>query len=103
MTKTNNQIIHTWDNVDYDYPSCGGTTGAVYADGRVEINYESNMQGTTTGGSAVWQLHPAALLSITEDVYANYNAYNTWDDILQGDGIAYIAELVGMGNGRLVE
>ena len=88
------KVVYEWDNVNYDYPSCGGTIGEVTSDGVVTIKHQSNVQGQSTGDVSRWQLNPDALQAIITNPDADYNQYNSWAGMLQGDGIAYIATLI---------
>ena|SRR3990167_8047941 len=96
------KIIYSWNNVNYEYPSCGGSTGLVYADGQVVVTNYSNILGQTTDDQSVWQLLQDALRAITIDPSHHYNQYSTWGDMIAGKGIAYIATLRKSTRGFLV-
>jgi len=96
IIKTSKTPIYEWDNVDWDYPSCGGSIGTVYADGRVEIERISNIVGQRSGLVEVYQLHVDDLSVIADDPDTDYNGYNTYDMMLKSDGIAYISDYVNV-------
>ena len=96
-TKISTNTIHEWNNVDWDYPSCGGTIGNVDASGVATIEHLSNMQGQYTGGVSRWQLNQDAIDAINNDMLdADYNECNTWQQMIESH-IEYVATLLPGG------
>jgi len=100
-TATTRNVIHQWDNVDYDYPQCGGTIGTVYGDGLVEIEHVSNMSGQSTGDNSVWRLNADALGAILSDIDTAYNVYYSWRQMIE-QYTEYVATLIKHTAGRIV-
>jgi hypothetical protein len=105
MTKTEKEkeleVIYEWDNVDWD--NGGGTIGEVTSDGMVKIEHLSNITGSKTGIKSKWQLSATATAEIADDPDVAYNDHNSWSDMVQGSGIAYIADLISETGGILVQ
>jgi hypothetical protein len=102
-TATKTDIIHEWDNVDWDYPSCGGTIGTVDGNGIATIEHLSNMQGQSSGSVLRWQLNQDAIDAINNDnIDYDYNECNTWRMMIECH-IEYIATLLPGGkSGHIV-
>jgi hypothetical protein len=96
-TKTSANTIHEWNNVDWDYPSCGGTIGRVDESGIATIEHLSNIQGQGTGDVSRWQLNQDAIDAINNDQLDDYyNVCNTWGQMIESH-IEYIATLLPGG------
>ena len=94
--------IHQWDNINYDYPQCGGTTGTITDDGIVMINHESNMTGTATGDRTVMRLHDEALVVVRAGgLDTVYNDYHTWREMIE-QHTEQVADLLEYHNGRII-
>jgi hypothetical protein len=96
-TKTRSTTVHEWNNVDWSYPSCGGTIGSVDASGVAIIEHLSNIQGQGTGSVSRWQLNQDAVDAIKGDkLDDDYNECNTWGQMIESH-IEYIATLLPGG------
>lgn len=95
--KISTSTIHEWDNVDWDYPSCGGTIGSIDASGIATIEHLSSIQGQHTGGVSRWQLNQDAINAINDDRLGDdYNECNTWGQMIESH-IEYVATLLPGG------
>jgi hypothetical protein len=100
-TKKAAEIIHEWDNVNWDYPNCGGTIGKIYSNGRVEIEHLSNVSGQASGDKSVWQLHTDALTGLINDL--DYNDNYSYEDMCSSlETVAYVADMVSSTRGHII-
>jgi hypothetical protein len=94
--------VFEWNNVDWDYPSCGGTIGSVTDDGVVTIEHQSNMSGYNSGNKYSAPLNEGVLEHIINN--DQYNRYYTYREMIisHAEYLADFNRMTTIRKGRIV-
>lgn len=96
------KIVFEWNNINLEYPSCGGTIGSVTDDGVVTIEHLSNMQGYNSGNKCSAPLNDGVLQHIIND--DRYNDHYTYREMIinHAEYLADYNRMTTIRRGRIV-